>query len=211
MMLRWTSPCFRCGGEGTSPEVHRPDGRRAGWTDVLSRWVGAYLMILRGRIPERGTPRTELAAHLGRGSVPHLPRRPRRALLVGGATALAVLVLAPSAGAGILVKTATGCGTPTYERPFLRWADIGTYVLAPDGNLEGATTQWSLSGGAAVTSGNESYNVHGPGETHSLALPSGSSATTAAMCVGVLHPTLRLFARNTGAFLSALSVDALVD
>jgi hypothetical protein len=143
--------------------------------------------------------------------VPHLPRRPRRALLVGGATALAVLVLAPSAGAGILVKTATGCGTPTYERPFLRWADIGTYVLAPDGNLEGATTQWSLSGGAAVTSGNESYNVHGPGETHSLALPSGSSATTAAMCVGVLHPTLRLFARNTGAFLSALRVDVLFE
>ena len=91
--------------------------------------------------------------------MPHLPRRPRRALLVGGATALAVLVLAPSAGAGILVKTATGCGTPTYERPFLRWADVGTYVLAPDGNLEGATTPWSLSGGAAVISGTLSSAV----------------------------------------------------
>jgi hypothetical protein len=143
--------------------------------------------------------------------VPHLLRRPSRALLLGGATALAVLVLAPSAGAGILVKTATGCGTPTYERPFLRWADIATYVLAPDGALEGATSRWSLSGGAAVTSGNESYNVHGPGETHSLALPSGSSATTAAMCVGVLHATLRLFARNTGASLSSLRVDVLFE
>jgi hypothetical protein len=143
--------------------------------------------------------------------VPHLPRRFRRALPVAGATVVAVLALAPAAGAGILVQTATGCGTPTYERPFLRWLDVTSYVLAPDGTLEGANGQWSLSGGAAVTSGNESYNVHGSGETHSLALPSGSSATTGATCVGVLDPTLRLFARNTGSLLSTLRVEVLFE
>ena len=143
--------------------------------------------------------------------MPHLPRRFRRALPVAGATVVAVLALAPAAGAGILVKTATGCGTPTYEKPFLRWLDVADYVLAPDGTLEGSTSQWSLSGGAAVVGGNESYNVHETGETHSLELPSGSSATTGAMCVGLLHPTLRLFARNTGAPLSTLRVEVLFE
>ena len=41
----------------------------------------------------------------------------------------------------------------------------------------------------------------------SLKLPSGSSAKSAAMCVGIEHPTLRLFARNTGSPLSALKVE----
>jgi hypothetical protein len=143
--------------------------------------------------------------------VPQLPRRFRRSVLVGGATAVAVLALAPAAGAGVLVQTATGCGTPTYEKPFLRWLDVANYALAPGGTLEGSTGQWSLSGGAGVASGNESYNVHGTGETHSLALPSGSSATTGAMCVGLLDPTLRLFARNTGSLLSTLQVDVLFE
>jgi hypothetical protein len=143
--------------------------------------------------------------------VPHIPKRSRRFLAVAGATALAVLAFAPSAGAGVLVKSATNCGQPSYERPFLRWLDVASYVLAPDGTLEGATGHWSLAGGAAVTSGNESYNVHGTGETHSLGLPAGSSATTGAMCVGLLHPTLRLFARNRGAPLSALRVEVLFE
>ena len=43
----------------------------------------------------------------------------------------------------------------------------------------------------------------------SLTLPAGSSATSPATCVGTLSPTLRFFARNTGAAGSALRVDVL--
>jgi hypothetical protein len=43
----------------------------------------------------------------------------------------------------------------------------------------------------------------------SLALPAGASATTAPMCIGVEHPTIRLFARNTGSVTSVLGVSVV--
>jgi hypothetical protein len=78
-------------------------------------------------------------------------------------------------------------------------------VPAPDGTLEGGAEDWTLAGGAAVVDGNQPYLA---GE-RSLALPAGSSATTAPMCVGVEHPTLRLFARNAGSPDSALGVSVV--
>jgi hypothetical protein len=42
-----------------------------------------------------------------------------------------------------------------------------------------------------------------------LALPNGSAATTSTMCVGLLDPTLRLFALNKGSLLSTLKVEVL--
>ena len=54
--------------------------------------------------------------------------------------------------------------------------------------------------------------MHAPGESRSLSLPAGSSATTPAMCVGVEHPTLRLFATEDRArVLSALRVEVLFE
>jgi len=41
-------------------------------------------------------------------------------------------------------------------------------------------------------------------------LPAGSSATTAPVCIGLGHPTVRFFARNTGNPLSLLRVSAVV-
>jgi hypothetical protein len=113
-----------------------------------------------------------------------------------GALALAVLVLAAPAQA-----RAAGCPSQPVTQTFLPWLDPAWYVPAPGGDVEGGS-EWTLAGGAAVTGGNEPYLA---GE-RSLALPAGSSATTAPMCIGIEHPTLRLFARNTGDPASVLSV-----
>jgi hypothetical protein len=65
---------------------------------------------------------------------------------------------------------------------------------------------WTLAGGAAVVEGNQPFL---PGDS-SLSLPAGASATTAPICIGLEHPTVRFFARNTGSALSLLRVSAVV-
>jgi hypothetical protein len=121
------------------------------------------------------------------------------------------LAVASPAQAGVLVSSATNCATETVEQPFLRWADAASYSLAPGGNFEAGAAGWALRGAAAVKSGNEPFYAHAAGESSSLALPAGSSATSPAVCVSVGHPTLRLFVRNGGSFLSALKVDVLFE
>ena len=126
------------------------------------------------------------------------------------ATLTLTLTLAAPALCGATTTTLVGtCPAPAYEQPFIRWLDVGNYVLTPNGALEEGRSGWSLTGGATVASGNESFHVRDPGDSASLALPPGSSATTDAMCVGATYPTLRLFARNTGSLLSTLKVEVL--
>ena len=118
----------------------------------------------------------------------------------------AVGLAALAAGVANGSAAVNGCGGQTYTQPFLPWLDPASYVLDPGATFDGALPGWTLTGGAKVVSGNESYSVHGAGESHSLSLPSGSSATSAPICVTLAHPTVRFFARNTGSALSALSV-----
>ena len=119
----------------------------------------------------------------------------------------ATLVAAPSAQAGPLVASAGDCAAQELSQPFMPWADPAHYTLAPDGGFEEGGSTWSLDDGAAVVSGNESHYVRSADDTRSLELPSGSSAKSDTMCVGIEHPTLRLFARNTGSPLSGLRVE----
>jgi hypothetical protein len=101
---------------------------------------------------------------------------------------------------------AADCPEQDSSQVFQPWLDLAWYVPAPDGGLEDNGAGWSLSGGAAVQAGNESYDVGGADHTRSLRLPPGSSATTPPMCIGIEHPTVRFFARNTGFLLSTLKV-----
>jgi len=121
--------------------------------------------------------------------------------------ALVVALAAPTGAAADGVLAA--CPSATYEQPFAPWLDFASYVLAPDGGVESGAAGWSLGGGAAVAAGNESFSVHGAGDTSSLSLPSGSTATTSDMCVDASSPDLRLFVRNTGSLLSTLKVEVL--
>jgi hypothetical protein len=129
-------------------------------------------------------------------------------ILVAGVAALTVV---GPAQAGVLVSSATDCDEQVFEQPFLPWADPANYVLAPSGTFESGVGGWSLTGSASVVSGNESFYVHAAGESSSLSLPSGSRATSASMCVGIEHPTLRIFARNSGSLLSTLKVEVLFE
>jgi hypothetical protein len=131
--------------------------------------------------------------------------------LIIGLIALALAVItavlhAPASSAGLL----PACEERALEQPFLRWLDPANYVLAPNGGFESGSTSWALTGGAKVVSGNESYYVRSGSDSNSLALPSGASATTSEVCVGLLDPTVRLFVVNTGSPLSTLKVEALV-
>jgi hypothetical protein len=122
-----------------------------------------------------------------------------------------VLAFSASAQAGILVSSAADCDEQVLEQPFTQWADPASYVLAPSGTFEQGVGSWDLDGSASISTGDEPFDVHGAGEVKGLGLPAGSSATTGSMCVGIEHPTLRLFARNTGSILSTLKVEVLFE
>ena len=138
----------------------------------------------------------------------------KRGTLLGAMTALAVGVFggAGSASAGVLVATGTNCPSQAFSQAFAPFGDSHSYTLVPNGGLERGATGWHLDGSARVVSGNEPWKVSGNGH-YSLDLPSGSSAVTPSLCVGLEHPTVRFFARRTrGGLLnlSTLAVSAVV-
>jgi len=86
---------------------------------------------------------------------------------------------------------------------FAPWQDAAEYLLAPNGSFELGTTGWSLTGGAAVVSGNEPFYPTG---THSLSLPSGSSAMSPTVCLGTKQLYIRMFGKDLGGTDSGLRV-----
>ena len=120
-----------------------------------------------------------------------------RLLVASGLASLAAIaVLAPAANAGPLVASAPDCSSGG-DPVFAPWLDPSSYVIDQGGAFEDGANGWSLSG-ASVVSGNESYSVHGAGDSHSLSVPAGSSATSATACVGIENPSMRFFVRSSG-------------
>lgn len=127
-----------------------------------------------------------------------------RVTMLAAATAGALFAgLASTAHAGLLSLAPGDCGLQA-SQPFAPWGDTHSYTPVPGGSFETGTPSWTLSGGAAVVSGNESYSV--AGGKRSLSLPAGSSATSPSACTGIDHPSARLFVRNTGSPTSQLNV-----
>ena len=128
-----------------------------------------------------------------------------------------VLALLPGGTAALAAPAGLSCPGQTYLQPFLPWLDPASYVLMAGGAVEttgGAvetTGGWTLSGGAKLVSGNEPFKVNSPGDGTSLFLPSGGSATSPTLCITLLHPTLRFFARNSGSLTSTLKVEAVTE
>jgi hypothetical protein len=115
-------------------------------------------------------------------------------------------ISASAAHASVLVDRASDCQSQSLSRPFLPWADVAQYTLSPGGAFEDSAAGWSLAG-SSVATGNSTHYANDDDGTHSLSLPSGSSAVSSPICVGVEHPTLRFFAkRSGGGLLAALSV-----
>ena len=147
-----------------------------------------------------------------------MPTPRRLSLRTGAAAAVAIAALAASAAtanAGILVASASSCDDQALSKTFLPWLDPADYTPLSGGDFEGDGAGWSTTGNAAIAAGNEPFRVGGAGDSKSLAMAAGSSATSPAICVGITHPTMRFFAkrRSTGllASLSTLRVDALTE
>lgn len=136
-----------------------------------------------------------------------------------GATAVVVAVAlaagAATASAGALVASAPSCDDRALAKTFLPWLDVADYTALPGGDFEGVGGDFSKTGGAAVAAGNEPFHIGDAADAQSLSLPAGSSATSPVMCVGLEHPTVRLFVRRRSSgrlsSLATLRVEALVE
>jgi hypothetical protein len=134
-----------------------------------------------------------------------------------GVLGLCLVFATPAAAAGtpapLVVKDAAlnplGCVVShALSNPFSTWNDPGDYALAPGGDFETAASGWTLSRGAAITSGNQPFAIGTPGGS-SLRLPANASATSAPMCIDSRYPHFRMFARNTGKLKSELKAEVL--
>jgi hypothetical protein len=128
-------------------------------------------------------------------------------------TALSLLTLgafvAPAANANLLSLLPGTCGIQPESQPFAQFGDYNNYTPVPGGSFEAGSIPWTLTGGAHVAAGNESYYVAGSSDSQLLSLPAGSSATSPFSCTDIYHPTVRLFVRNTGSPTSRLTVQAI--
>jgi hypothetical protein len=141
-----------------------------------------------------------------------LTRKTRMVAAAATCATAMLFVAAPSANAGLLVKSATDCTSPAASQPFSRWSDRSSYIPAPQGSFESGASNWSLSG-ASIVSGNESYNIAGDGGSHSLQIKTGGYALTRTICVGLDRPTLRFMSRSSGGLLglSTMAVSVRVE
>ena len=114
---------------------------------------------------------------------------------------------APAAASAATTATAGTCGTGSPV--FARWNDNSSYQLAPNGDVEAGSLGSTLSGGAAVVAGGDPFALGGKASTKALALPAGSSATTASNCIATGMPTFRLLARNLGSATAKLRVEVV--
>ncbi len=149
----------------------------------------------------------------GRSTKVALWRMPVLALTFAGVVAGVGVGLTEVASAATTAPTSAAsvapCATRTLTEPFVRWNDAGTYFLVPNGGFENGAAEWTLQGGAAVVSGNETFDVAGAG-SHSLQIPPGSQAQSQTMCVTRNEDSIRLFVGNQAVNGSILHVEAEV-
>jgi hypothetical protein len=93
-----------------------------------------------------------------------------------------LLVMTPSAKAGLLTTGAASYCDPYSSQAFGDWGDRSNYMLMPGGSFESGAPSWNLSGGAKIVSGNEPFYLHSRSDRRSLYMPNGSSASTPTMC-----------------------------
>ena len=113
---------------------------------------------------------------------------------------------APAAKADLLGSLLGGNCPNGGSQVFAPWNDPNMYWLAPNGGFEFGSAGWSLGGGAAVVSGNEPFYPTG---SHSLSLPSGSTATSPVTCIGPKQVAIRMFGTDENGGDSGLHVRVL--
>src|SRR4051794_25094196 len=96
--------------------------------------------------------------------------------LIPTAALAALAIGAPAASAGLLVSSAQSCASEQFSQPFGKWGDKANYTPVPGGAFESGQKAWTLSGGAKVATGNESYKVRSSTDSQSLYIPAGGVA-----------------------------------
>ena len=136
----------------------------------------------------------------------------RRIRLFFGLTGvLAVLAgFALPSSAGLLDTGDASYCDPNTSQAFEPWNDSSYYMLAPGGGFETGTPDWKLSGGARVSSGNESFFLHDNSDRKSLTMPGGSSATSDTMCFEAGDWHLRFVSKGSGRIRVTVQVQSLL-
>lgn len=117
----------------------------------------------------------------------------KRLALVFAVGTCAAVVAAPTgsaARAGLL-------SCPANLHPFTQFGDENTYFGFNNNGFESGTAGWNIFS-SSVTSGNEPWDVNGPG-SNSLQIGPGGTAWSPRVCTALLAPAWRLFARSNGA------------
>lgn len=140
-------------------------------------------------------------------------RRWTRASRALGLAVVASFTLAGNAWGqdpAITAGTSETCSDPTLEQPFSALGDSRDYVLAPGGDFaDPAAPGWSLEGGAVVVSSTDPFELGAGGDSYSLSLPTGASATSPLMCVDLRFPTMRFLGAQTALRDGDLDVEVL--
>lgn len=131
------------------------------------------------------------------GREPDLTRARMRGLAAAAAVFL-ITAAAPTAADA-------ACATTSTKQAYKRFNDYAQYSLAPGGSFESGTSGWSLTK-ASVASGNETFKVGSSSDAKSLAVQPTGRVMSAPMCIGVEHPTFRLFAKRTSGSWGVLNV-----
>jgi hypothetical protein len=118
--------------------------------------------------------------------------------------------LTPAPAPASALTLLPNCGTRVTAPTFAAWGDVSPYFPVANGGFESGSSGWSISGGAAVESGNERYFVGAPTDAHSLAIPNGGRAQSPTTCVALGENSVRLFVKSSGTGPSSLHVQAFV-
>lgn len=133
--------------------------------------------------------------------------------LVHSRLRVALIRVGALVGLGLFAAPAVAsaaCPAQPVSTPFSQWGDTSSYFPLPGGSFEGTADQlgWTLSG-ASLISENEPFFVNGSGDTRSLSIAGGGSATSPFFCVDKTMASLRFFAHQEAAG-GDLQVQALV-
>jgi len=124
----------------------------------------------------------------------------RFSLLVAALAASAVAASAASAGnVPSSVTTALiggNCGSTA--QVFAPYGDQRAYYFTSDGGFEGGGAGWTFTGGTKVVAGNETSYLHSSSDRSSLLIPNGGTATSPALCFGLLYPGIRMMTSGSG-------------
>jgi hypothetical protein len=127
-----------------------------------------------------------------------------------GGAALVVGLLGASSGTVLAFGSAVPCGARAEAPVFAAWGDTFNYFRVQNGGFESGTTDWAVTGGAGVVTGNEPNKVGGSLDAKSLRIPAGGTAESRTICVSQGEDTIRLFVNNARVSGSILHVEAIV-